>query len=434
MNLLTIAGSDPSSGAGIQSDIKTFTSLGGYALTAVTSITSQNTRKFGKIEPVSQKMVKLQLESIFSDFKIDAVKIGMVYNSEIIRAIHSVLSKFRLPIVLDPVIKATTGGLLLKKQAFEEYKKRLVPLAYVITPNVTEASMLVNELVKSEKDLLRCALKIKQLGAKNVVITGFESKKNQISDFVLEDSKFYSISGKKISQINHGSGCNFSSSLTVAIARGKSLRNSVKFAKMFTFNSIKNSKKIGKGVRITNSPYKADKNKLILEKSIDEFKKIKKIYSVIPECQTNFVFSKEKTKTINDIIGITGRIVKAGKEIVVAGSLEYGGSRHVGTALLEMRKKFPTVRAALNLKYDPKIISKLIKLGYKIESYDRTKEPKKIKRKENSTISWGLTKVIKNSKVAPDVVFHKGDVGKEPMIILFGLNPNELVEKVSKIL
>ena len=142
MNLLSIAGSDPSSGAGIQSDVKTFTSLGTYALTVITSITSQNTRKFGRIEPVSAKMIKLQLDSIFSDFRVDAIKIGMVYNSNIIRAIHSRLSKIKAPIILDPVIKSTTGGLLLKKDALKEYKKLLVPLAHVITPNISEACTL----------------------------------------------------------------------------------------------------------------------------------------------------------------------------------------------------------------------------------------------------------------------------------------------------
>ena len=109
MNLLSIAGSDPSSGAGIQSDVKTFTSLGAYALSTITSITSQNTQKFGKVEPVSAKMIKLQLDSIFSDFKVDVIKIGMVYNSSIIRAIHSRLSKVKAPIILDPVIKSTTS-------------------------------------------------------------------------------------------------------------------------------------------------------------------------------------------------------------------------------------------------------------------------------------------------------------------------------------
>ena len=244
MNLLSIAGSDPSSGAGIQSDVKTFTILGEYALSAITSITSQNTQKFGKIEPVSTKMIKLQLDSIFSDFRVDAIKIGMVYNSNIIRAIHSKLSKVKAPIILDPVIKSTTGGLLLKKDALKEYKKLLVPLAHVITPNVSEACSLVGGSIKNKDDLVKSALKIKSLGVKNVIITGVVFEKKLISDFVLEDLKFYSVSSKKLNRINHGSGCNFSAALAVSIAHKKKLKEAVKFAKNFTYNSIKNSKKI----------------------------------------------------------------------------------------------------------------------------------------------------------------------------------------------
>jgi len=434
MNLLSIAGSDPSSGAGIQSDIKTFTSLRAYALTAITSITSQNTQKFGKIESVSAKMIKLQLDSIFSDFRVDAIKIGMVYNSNIIHAIHSRLSKIKAPIILDPIIKSTTGGLLLKKDALREYKKLLVPLAHVITPNVSEACTLVGSSIKNKDDLLKCALKIRNLGVKNVIITGAVFGKKLISDFVLEDSKFYCVSGKKLKRINHGSGCNFSASLAVSIAQGKKLRDAVKYAKIFTYNSIKNSKKIGKGITITHSSMNLNNNQIILDKAISDFSNIKKIYSLIPECQTNFVFAKEKTKSINDILGVSGRIVKAGKDVVVAGTLEYGGSRHVGSALLEMRKKFPKIRSAVNVKYDHKLINRCKKIGFHIVSYNRSKEPSKIKRKENSSIFWGIEQSIKNSKISPDVIFHKGDFGKEPMIIVFGFNPNEVVEKISKIL
>jgi len=433
LNLLSIAGSDPSSGAGIQSDVKTFTELGTYALTTITSITSQNTRKFGKIEPVSAKMVKLQLDSIFSDFSVDAIKIGMVYNSNIIRAIHSKLSKIKVPIILDPVIKSTTGGLLLKKDALVEYKKLLVPLAHVITPNVSEACTLVGGSIKNKADLLKCALKIRDLGVKNIIITGVVFEKDLIYDFVLEDSKFYVNSGKKLKRINHGGGCNFSASLAVSIAKGKKFKSAVKFAKNFTYNSIKNSKKIGKGITITQSSIKQNSNQKILDKAINDFINIKKIYSRIPECQTNFVFSKEKTKSINDILGVSGRIVKAGKDVVVAGALEYGGSRHVGSALLEMRKKFPKIRAAVNVKYDPKLINQCKKIGFRVGSYNRSKEPSKIKRKENMSISWGINQSIKNTKVSPDVIFHKGDFGKEPMIIVFGLNPSEVVKKISKI-
>jgi len=433
MNLLSIAGSDPSSGAGIQSDIKTFTELGAYAFTVITSITSQNTSKFGQIESVSPKMIKNQIDSIFSDFKVDAIKIGMVYNSSAIRAIYSKLSKIGIPIILDPIIKSTTGGRTLKNDAVNDYIKYLVPISYVITPNVSEASHLSRVQIKNKHDLQRCAIKIQNLGAKNVVITGVSFEKNKVSDFVLEDSKNYLVSGQKINQVNHGSGCNFSSALTVAIASGYNLLNAVKFAKKYTYNSIKNSKKIGKGISITHFTH-LDPNEKILRDAIHDFQNLKNIYSVIPECQTNFVYSKEKIKTTQDILGVSGRIVKSGKDVIVAGSLEYGGSKHVASALLEIHKKFPQIRAAINVKYDPHLICISLKKGLVVKSYNRAKEPSNVKRKENKSISWGIKQAIKNSSIPPDMVFHKGDFAKEPMTIIFGINPSQVVEKISKIL
>lgn len=434
MNLLSIAGSDPSSGAGIQSDVKTITSLGGHILTVITSITSQNSSKFNKVEPVSPKMIKSQIDSVFSDFKIDSIKIGMVYNSAIIKAIYSKLSKIKIPIILDPVIKSTTGGTLLKKDAIKDYIKFLIPLAYVITPNLSEASLLSGIKIKNKQDLLKSAIKLKKMGAQNIIITGIDFKKNSMLDFILEEKKNYINSGKKLKQINHGSGCNFSSALAIEIARGNSLQKASKFAKKYTFNSIKNSSKIGKGIPITHTKRKIDENIIILEEGIKNFKNLKKIYALIPECQTNFVYSKQKIRTSEDVLGVSGRIVKAGKEIVVSGALEYGGSKHVSSALIAINNKFPEIRSAINIKYDSDLISRFRKKSFLVKNYNRNLEPKKLKRKENSSISWGINQAIKNSIKPVDIIYHKGDFGKEPMIMVFGVNPNEVVRKIDKVL
>ena len=432
MNVLSIGGSDPSSGAGIQSDVRTFTSLGAHGLTVVTAITSQNTVKFSKTEQVSSSMIKDQLDAVFSDFAVDAIKIGMVYKSSVIKDIYSELKNVKAPIILDPVIRSTTNGSLIEKNALNAYKKLLVPLAFVITPNVSEAEKLTGFKISTKNDALKCALKIRELGAKNVVITGNQFEKGRVDDFVLENTTHYSISGKKLQIVNHGSGCNYSASLAVAIATGKPLQEAVKFAKNYAYNSIKNSKKIGKGISITN--FKKSEIEKSLSNSILDFKNLKNIYSLIPECQTNFVYSKPHPKSIHDILGISGRIVRAGKSVNVAGNLEYGASIHVASAILAVTKKFPLIRSALNLKYDSKIIKKFRENDLIVLSYDRTKEPSHIKRKENSSILWGMKNLIKKIITPPDIIFHKGDFGKEPMIVVFGENPSEVIKKISSIL
>ena len=131
------------------------------------------------------------------------------------------------------------------------------------------------------------------------------------------------------------------------------------------------------------------------------------------------------------MLGISGRLVKSGNEVVTAGEIVYGGSQHVGTAVIQVNKKFPEIRSGLNIKYDPKIISKAKKSKFTILSYDRRNEPKKSKQKENSSISWGISNTL-NAK-SPDIIYHKGDVGKEPMILIFGNNPDDVIRKVSKL-
>ncbi|MFQ5782712.1 MAG: bifunctional hydroxymethylpyrimidine kinase/phosphomethylpyrimidine kinase [Nitrosopumilus sp.] len=432
MNLLSIGGSDSSSGAGIQSDIKVFSSLNAHCLTVITAITGQNTSSFGMVEPVSQKILKNQLELIISDFKIDGIKIGMVYNSQIIKLLYHQLKKLKIPIVIDPIIQSTTGGTLIKKSAIEDFKKMLIPLATVITPNKVEAEILSKTKINKKNQLEKAAKKIQRMGAKNIVITGINTKENQISDFVLEKNNRYFISGNKIPKVNHGSGCNYSAAILFALVKNKTIKESVKFAKQFTYDSIQNSKNIGKGITITNIG-SSDIINSELSDAIDEFIEIKNIYKNIPECQTNFVYSKQKPKSTKDIIGISGRIVKAGKQVLVAGDLAYGGSKHVATALLIMNKRFPQICSAINLKYQSSTISKIKKLKLIALCYDRNQEPKNIKFK-GSTIEWGIKSAIKNSKKTPDVVFHRGDFGKEPMIIVFGENPKNVLKKILKIL
>ncbi|HSB57945.1 MAG TPA: bifunctional hydroxymethylpyrimidine kinase/phosphomethylpyrimidine kinase [Nitrosopumilaceae archaeon] len=432
MNILTIAGSDPSSGAGIQADIKTFSSLGVYGLCVITAVTSQNTKNFSSIEKISTEMVKSQLESVLSDFKINAIKIGMVYSSDIIKTLYSILKKIKTPIVLDPVFESTTGGTLLQKDAFDNFKKLLVPLCHVITPNILEAEKLSGIKIKNDQDVRKAAERIHSFGAKNIVIKGGHLSGDVARDFVLENSKFYSLSAKKIKITNHGSGCTFSASLAVGLAKGCNLKDAVKFAKEFTIKSIKNSQKIGKGIWIVNVDSK-DKIERDLSDSISDFSRLKSAYKLIPEVGTNFVFSKSNPKTIKDVMGVSGRIVKASKSVIIAGSLEYGGSRHVATAVLEVSAKFPSTRSAINIKFDKKLINKATTKGLAVKSYKRSDEPTKSKLKEGKTISWGIKEIVKNQTKAPDLIFHTGDLGKEPMIILFGNDPKDVYAKIVKI-
>jgi hydroxymethylpyrimidine/phosphomethylpyrimidine kinase len=432
MNVLVIGGSDPSSGAGIQSDIKAFQVLGANCFSVVTAVTAQNSSRFSHVESISAESVGKQLDSILSDFPIHVVTIGMVYDSDIIKKIYSRLKNTKIPIILDPVIESTTQGVLLKFNAISALKKFLIPISHTITPNVSEAEILSGVKIRKQQDLSKAAKILAKLGAKNIIITGHKFEKNRISDFVYQKDRYESISGKKIAGQNHGSGCNFTAALAFSIAQKNDIFTSARFAKQFTYDAIKSAQRLGHGIKITN-PIQ-DQIKFELDSAITHFAELKEIYSFIPECQTNFVFAKSKAKSTGDIVGVSGRIVKAGKRVITAGNLEYGGSRHVATAVLGMQKKFPKIRSAINIRYDESLIKKCAKNKFKIASYDRNTEPESSKARENSSISWGVSRAIKKLSTPPDIIYHKGDFGKEPMIIVFGINPSNVIDKISKIL
>ena len=424
MNVLSIGGSDPSSGAGIQSDIKTFENHGVYGFTVITAITSQNTKKISKILPISSKIIKSQLESVLSDFQIDSIKIGMMYDSSIIKAVHVMIKNQKCPIVVDPIIESTTKTILLKKSAITDYRKMIIPLATIITPNKRESKILSG---CSKVD--DAARRLQELGARNVIITGYRESEREIEDFVMESDRNYILKGKRIKMVNHGSGCNYSASITASLARKKSIHEAANIAKEYVYQSIKNSKDLGKGIKITYKKNSEIQKQLSL--SIIDFQNIKDVSKIIPECQTNFVFSKNKPKNIKNVLGISGRLVKSGNNVIQAGDLVFGGSQHVATALIEVSKKFPDIRSAINIKYEPKLITKAKKRKMSVLTYDRKKESKNSKLKENSSISWGVSSCLKSEM--PDIIYHKGDLGKEPMIIVFGNTPTEVVKKIKQI-
>ncbi len=428
-NILSIGGSDPSAGAGIQGDIRTAQLLDSYCLTVVTAITGQNTSGYHTTTPVPARAVKSQIESVLSDFEVDAIKIGMVYDSGIIAVLHDALRSSSAPIVVDPVVRSTTGGILLKKESVGDFLERIVPLAYAITPNVQESEVISGIKMTKKSDIERIADRIIRMGARNVIITGIDEG-GGIADFVRTKSKKRKIISGKIRAENHGGGCAFSAALAVSIAGGDDILRAAEFAGEFARRSIIGARRIGRGVKIAEHGLQ-DKIKDELAGGIAKFVEMGNIHRAIPECQTNFVFSRRSPKRIDDVAGIAGRIVRAGGGRVVAGGVCFGGSRQVAAAVLEVSRKFPEIRSGVNVKYDVKTLDRLGSKKLRILSYDRGLEPAPVRGREGSSVPWGIRSALAGTEYAPDVIFHKGDWGKEPMILVFGKSPQEIIDKIS---
>jgi hydroxymethylpyrimidine kinase / phosphomethylpyrimidine kinase / thiamine-phosphate diphosphorylase len=438
---LSIAGSDSGAGAGIQADLKTFSALGVYGCTAITAITAQNTKQVAEIFEISPSMVEQQIRSVMIDMRPNAIKIGMVYSSPIIDAVYRSLKRTsKIPIVLDPILAAGTGAKLLRSEAYKSFVSKVIPLCTLITPNRMEAEKLADIVINTENDGLEAAKKIKKLGAENVIVKGGHFGSAHVTDLLLESKgnvmKFTN-PRLKIKEI-HGSGCNFSSAVTAYLAKGMALADACKMANKYVHTAIINAVKIGRGLPIANSlsVIYRDANRYHtlaeLQQAVEQVSMLDGFYKLIPETQTNFAYALLNAVDVSDVAAVRGRIIKIGNTAAPASYIKFGASSHVASAVIAYMSVNPEFRSAINIRFDERIVD-VCKSLYSVASYDRTKEPKKIKRKEGSTVAWGILAALSKNPRA-DVIYHTGDIGKEPMLSLFGRNPTEVVNKIKAIL
>jgi hydroxymethylpyrimidine/phosphomethylpyrimidine kinase len=247
-NVLSIAGSDSSGGAGIQADLKTMCALGVYGMTVITSVTAQNTTAVTASQDIAPEIVAAQIEAVFDDIRVDAVKIGMVSSVEIIRVIKEELLKYRaVRIVVDPVMVSKTGYALLKPDA-ENAIMELCAIADVITPNIPEAEILAGFPVKDKTDMERAAKRIAAGGVKNVLIKGGHFGGDNSDDLLLTDGRLVEIKGARVNTKNtHGTGCTLSSAIASRLALGDSTEDAVRFAKKYVTRAIKDNYAVGRG-------------------------------------------------------------------------------------------------------------------------------------------------------------------------------------------
>jgi len=238
---LTIAGSDSSGGAGIQADLKTFSALGVYGASAITALTAQNTRGVEDVMVVPPEFVLAQMRSVASDLKVGAIKIGMLATAPIIEAVADGLDDFPgVPVVLDPVMVATSGDRLLDEDAVEVLRGRLMPRATLVTPNLREGAVLLGEPAESREQMLEGrAERLRDLGAKAVLLTGGESIAETALDIFVGENGVQRIEAPRVETENtHGTGCTLSSAIAAELAKGESLDKAVKIAKLYVTAAI----------------------------------------------------------------------------------------------------------------------------------------------------------------------------------------------------
>lgn len=245
---LTIAGSDSGGGAGIQADLKAFAAQGVYGMSVITAITAQNTTEVRSVQNIKSSIIKDQIEAVFDDIQVDAVKIGMLSSSDTVEIIAQTFEKYKPRfIVLDPVMVSKAGHHLLQEEAILALKDKMIPLATLITPNIPEAEVLTNSQIKKEADMEHACMKMREMGAKSVLLKGGHLNGDP-NDLYFDGTDFYWLSGKRIHTKNtHGTGCTLSSAIAANLAKGTASIEAIRMAKDYITTAITHSLDIGHG-------------------------------------------------------------------------------------------------------------------------------------------------------------------------------------------
>ena len=247
--ILIIAGSDSSGGAGIQADIKTATSLGIYAMTAVTAVTVQNTKGVQSVVPIPANETYNQIVYTINDIKPDAIKIGMLHSTQVINKVHKSLNKFKIKkVILDPVMVAKGGAKLITDRAIRLMKKKLFKKVSLITPNIPEAEILTGSKISTKEDMILAANKLIKLGVSNVLIKGGHLESKVVNDIFVNKKEMKIFSNKRIHTKNtHGTGCTLSTAITSFFSCGKTIKKSCELGIKYVNLAILTNPKIGKG-------------------------------------------------------------------------------------------------------------------------------------------------------------------------------------------
>ena len=433
---LTIAGSDSGGGAGIQADLKTFSALGVFGKTVITSITSQNTLGVQAVDDLPVGVVESQLKSILEDNKCQAVKTGMLGNEQIVDRVASLLKRYRIKkLVIDPVIFSTSGKKLLTPSGVETMKKRLLPLAHLVTPNIKEAEILSGIRIRRPADRKPAAREILKTGVRAVVLTGGHLK-GQPEDLFLDNTGMEILSSERLSKSDpHGTGCVFSSAITAGLALGWQTLPAVKAAKEFIGRAILGEVISGKG-KASVEPLSALYRERDQAQARKEMKRAIQIFreerigKLIPEVQTNIGLALRNAKSHGDVLAIPGRIVKNGEDIFTGAEPEFGGSRHVANIILTVMRHDPEKRAVMNIKYTDVLLNICRRLRFKIASFDRADEPKNIRVREGSSLEWGTQKALTDYGSVPDIIYDLGGIRKEEMIRVIAEDIESLINKI----
>lgn len=434
---LTIAGSDPTGGAGVQADLKTFAALGVYGASVVTAITAQDTRGVSEVFSLPPEWVTAQLDAVLGDLDVNAAKTGILCDAQVITALRRKIEEHRLEkLVVDPVLRAGGGGhTFMEKEVLEVFKSEMVPSAYLLTPNLSEASTLagMEEIINLE-GMQEAARRLRQMGARNILVKGGHLPGDPV-DILFDGQEFITYEAKRRITSPHGTGCTLSAAVTAGLARGLGLQEAIPAGKEYLNGLLDHSLGLGGGQPLLDHLYllrrEAERYGLFQStlQALEQLKR-EKIGRLIPEVQSNLGVALPGAQGPEDVLAVPGRIIGLGEEIHWIATPAFGASRHVAKIILTVLRHDPSRRAAMNLRYSPAALEACHRMGLKASHFNRAEEPAEVTSREGASLEWGTQRAIEAMGGVPDIIYDEGGIGKEPMIRVLGEDAQDLSRKV----
>ncbi|AHC51289.1 phosphomethylpyrimidine kinase [Sulfolobus acidocaldarius SUSAZ] len=432
---LSIAGIDTGNGAGAESDLKVYEILGVHGVIAVTALTAQSTTGIRAVLPTPPEFLKTQLDTLFDDFEIKDVKIGMIYNKDQFAIVRDYLRDKR--VVTDPVLFAKDGTQLIKD--LEEYKRNILRNTTVLTPNIPEASYLSSMKISSIEEVkLACKTISKDFNIPYVVIKGGHAEDDYSIDVLYDSNRdlYYGIGYKRLNQKHtHGTGSVFATAVSAELSKGNDILTALRQARSLLQDSIYYGLEIGHGigpidpmVPIVKKSMKFDVIQEMTRFS-QEVESVDGFYKLIPEVQSNLAHSipSQYVRGLEDIATFRDRIVKNWDNRVKVGlPAVFGKPTHTARLLLSILPYETKASVLMNIRFEDKIVNLLKEVGYNTLEINRELEP--MSNVEGKSMQWIASYIHENYGRIPNVIFDRGVKGKEAMIRFWTSSIDEMID------
>jgi len=436
-HILTIAGYDPSSGAGITKDLDVFFSLGLHGLSVPTATVAQGPSGVEAVYPTPVEQFSFMLGMTGRGPRIDGIKIGVVWDEAHLREIAAfVKGRGEIPVVIDPVFGAKNETPLITPEGVGYLIDNVFPLATAVTPNIPEASLITGKPIRSIGEMKEAAEAIHRMGPGSVIVKGGHLEGEPVD--VLFDGKDFSLFQKERRKRQvHGTGCTFSSALAAHLTRGYPVREAFLACQEYMVRALNDSYRIDEQGYFYSSAGLADSRKAerytvvgAVRRAGEQFAE-RNMWELIPEVQLNMGFGITDASGIEDIAAFPGRIGRHEGRVLLKGEPRFGASSHVARMILAFMKHYPWIKSCANIRFSEDAIRKAREEGMDVLLVDGKTESAG-PRQETGPVSLDplVEKALQGTNHPPDIIYDTGDMGKEAIIRLFAKDPLELIKKM----